>query len=53
MNDDERTALLDRIGLLERKCQQYDTLLERIMLLMAKHPLGRQLLKFMSEANKQ
>ena len=52
MSDDERTALLDRIGSLERKIQQYDTLIERIMTLMATHPLGRQLLKHMAGWNK-
>lgn len=51
VSQDERTALLDRIGLLERKVAQYDALIERIMMLMAKHPLGRQLLKHMAESN--
>lgn len=48
-----QTALLDRIGYLERKCRRYDTLIDQIMTLMASHPAGRSLLKHMDKVNRE
>ncbi len=42
----------ERIAELERKVAAYDRLVERLMMLMATHPLGRKLLQHMAEVNK-
>jgi hypothetical protein len=45
MSEDERTALLDRIGRLEKRLAEYDELLKRITVAARAHPVGRVVLK--------
>ncbi len=41
----------ERLAKVEAQLAGYDSLIERLMLLAAKHPMGRQMLKWMVKEN--
>ena len=43
----------ERLSALEKRLADWEKTIDTLMLLAAKHPVGRQVLKFMAKANQQ